>query len=180
MSYFSIVMPEIKTAGQVLVKKLGPNFRQVMGTVTKADIEGLKFNDLAKAVEGIEGAVVKELPNGHKVVKLEKCCKLQGADIPKKVVVSFNKDGDCLMLSGAGTEGRTTQGFSLRTEKGIDALLDAGVKNPGARVSTVIDNTQTGKVARWYAENSGTPSQDVIRQAYEYPHLGRALHYTEK
>lgn len=173
MTYFCRVIPGIKTAGQALVKKLGPNFSEVTGTVTRADLKGLKFADLANSVEGIEGAVVKELPNGHKVVKLKGCCHLQNADIPKNVAVTFNKEGDCLMLSGSGTKGHFTKGFSLRTDKGMDALLDAGAKNPGKRVSTMI--TPQG---RWISENSGTPAQDVIIQAYEYPHMGKCMQFT--
>lgn len=184
MVNFSTVIPSVKTAGQALVKKLGPNLGKVTGTVGTADIKGLKFADMSKAVEGIEGAVVGALPKGGNYIKLKNCCKLQGQDIPKNVVMTFNKEGDCLMLSGAGTNNGLTQGFSLRTQKGIDALLDAGVKNPGERVSTVIQRPYFNEGfkfpgGRWFAENSGTPTQDVIAQAYEYPHLGKALKHTE-
>ena len=181
---FSYLTTGVGTASQRLVQKLAPNGGKVMGTVGTADIKGLKFADMSKAVEGIEGAVVGKLQNGTQYVKLKDCCKLQGRDIPKNVVMTFNKEGDCLMLSGAGTYNGRTQGFSLRTQKGIDALLEAGVKNPGERVSTVIDRPYyrgESKVAgeRWFAENSGTPAQDVIIQAYEYPHLGKALKHTK-
>lgn len=176
MVNFCTIIPGIKTAGQSLVKKLGPNYEKVMGTVGKADLEGVKFADFAKSVEGIKGAVVKELPSGNKIVKLNNCCHLQTADIPKNVVVKFNKEGDCLMLSGAGSLENVTQGFSLRTQKGIDALIKAGVKNPGERVSTVISKPwKSGSVEfpgkRFIAENSGTPSEDAIIQAYEFPNL---------
>ena len=181
---FSYLTTGVGTAGQRLVQKLGPNWGKVMGTVGTADIKGLKFADMSKAVEGIENAVVRELPNGSKYIKLKDCCKLQGKGIPKNVVMTFNKEGDCLMLSGAGTANGLTRGFSLRTQKGIDALLEAGAKNPGERVSTVIQKPYSfgeAKVpgGRWFAENSGTPTQDVIDQVYEYPHLGKALKYTK-
>lgn len=177
MVHFNVMAKGVETAGQALVKKLAPNCGRVMGTVGTADIKGLKFADFAKAVEGIDGAVVKELPNGNKIVKLQNCCNLQSADIPKTVVVKFNKEGDCLMLSGAGRRNDCTQGFSLRTQEGIDSLLAAGIKNPGERVSTVIHHPYTWNGVemhgqKWICENSGTPTQDIIHQAYEFPYLG--------
>ena len=177
MVNFKVATTGIETAGQALVKKLAPSYGRVMGTVGTADIKGLKFADFAKAVEGIDGVKIKELQNGGKIVKLQNCCKLQQADLPKNVVVKFNKEGDCLMLSGAGHSKECTQGFSLRTQEGIDSLLAAGCKNPGERVSTVIHHPYTyngvkSPGEKWMAENSGTPTQDIIHQAYEYPYLG--------
>lgn len=160
-----------KTAGQKLVQKLGPNWGEVAGTIGPKDIQNLKFTDMADAVKGIKNATVKVLPNGDGVIKLKDCCHLQHADSPKNVTMVFNKDGDCLSMTGIAKCSDGVESFTFRSQEGIDSLLDAGVKNPASRRSYVRTNDGTVFVA----ENNGKPAEDCIIQAYEYPYLGKAL-----
>ena len=164
-----------QTQAQRLICKLGPNSGQVCGTVGIKDISKLKFNDILDAVRNIDNVVVKELPSGNKMVRLSGCSHINSQDPYMNVVLTFNREGDCLMLSGGGRAGGTTKGFSLRTQEGIDRLIDAGLENPGSRVYTNISHPYVARGQkiegqRWYFENSGTPSQDILEQPYEYPH----------